>query len=130
MIWEFARNRSSEATFRFRPFRPLGAGSGGAEKQLSAICERDISAISLQRSVLGPKPFHENLCSNRKGESFVKPRLNRALGGPPSIIQLSTVPSGFFTSMWFHVWGLIHSIFVTVPFNVIGLVASNSAANA
>ena len=32
-------------------------------------------------------------------EFLVKPRLNRLFGGPPSIIQRSAVPSGFFTSM-------------------------------
>ncbi len=60
----------------------------------------------------------------------MNPRLNSALGGPPSIIQRSTVPFGFFTSMWIQVCGLIHSIFATVPFSLIGLFASNSAANA
>jgi len=48
-------------------------------------------------------------------EFFVKPRLSSVFGVPPSIIHFSTVPSGFFTSMWIHACGLIHSIFVTVP---------------
>ena len=33
----------------------------------------------------------------------------------------STVPFGLLTSMWIHVWGLIHSILVTVPRSLIGL---------
>src|SRR5262245_2769463 len=63
-------------------------------------------------------------------EFLLKPRRSSAFGAPPSIIQLSTFPSGCFTSMWIHEWGLIHSIFVTVPLSLIGLLASNSAENA
>src|SRR5882762_2714168 len=32
--------------------------------------------------------------------------------------------------MWIHAWGLIHSIFVTVPFRITCFLASYSAANA
>src|SRR5258708_34730342 len=32
--------------------------------------------------------------------------------------------------MWIHAWGLIHSIFVTVPFRIPCFLASYSAANA
>ena len=62
-------------------------------------------------------------------EVFVNPRLKSAFGGPPSIIQLSTLPFGFFTARCIHVWGLIHSVRVIVPFNLTGFFASNSAAN-
>ena len=61
---------------------------------------------------------------------LLMPRLNRLFGDPASIIQVSTVPSGFFTSTCIHECGLIHSIFVTVPVNLTGLRASNSDANA
>ena len=37
---------------------------------------------------------------------------------------------GTVTSIWIHAWGLIHSIFVTVPFKTNGLFTSNSAAKA
>jgi hypothetical protein len=61
-------------------------------------------------------------------EAFVKPRRSRAFGAPASIIQLSTLPSGFFTSMWIHACGLIHSMVVTVPVNFTAFDASYSAA--
>src|SRR3954466_15246185 len=61
-------------------------------------------------------------------EFLFQPRRSNALGAPPSTIHFSTVPSSFFTSMWIHECGLIHSILVTVPFNVTGFLASNSAA--
>ena len=51
-------------------------------------------------------------------------------GVPPWIIHRLTAPSAFFTSMWIQAWGLIHSIFVTVPCSLIGRLASNSAENA
>src|SRR5204863_10024080 len=38
-----------------------------------------------------------------------QPRRMRAFGAPPSTIHSVTVPSGFFTSMWIHECGLIHS---------------------
>ncbi len=58
------------------------------------------------------------------------PCRNRLFGDPASIIQFSTVPSGFFTAMCIQACGLIHSIFVTVPVNLTGFLASNSEANA
>jgi len=60
----------------------------------------------------------------------VKPRRRRVFGVPNSIIHSSRLPSGLFTSMWIHAWGLIHSIFVTVPFRITCFLASYSAANA
>src|SRR5215470_6772852 len=63
-------------------------------------------------------------------ESLVKPRRNSTFGVPASMAQLTTVPSGFFTSTCSQVWGLTHSIFVIVPLKFTGLFASNSAANA
>src|SRR2546422_1914280 len=63
-------------------------------------------------------------------ESFVNPRLISDPGGPPSIIQRVTLPSGPLTSMWIQEWGLTHSILTTVPFRWTGLSASNSAENA
>src|SRR5438874_11097317 len=63
-------------------------------------------------------------------EFFVQPRRNRAFGAAASIIQGVTLPSSPLTSMWIHACGLVHSIFVTVPSNLTGLFASNSAANA
>ena len=61
---------------------------------------------------------------------LVKPRRNSTFGVPASNAQFSTLPFGFFTSMCSQTCGLTHSIFVTVPFIVTGLFASNSAANA
>src|SRR6516164_7018204 len=61
-------------------------------------------------------------------EFLVQPRLSKALGGPPSIIQLTTCPSGPLTSRWIHTWGLIQSILLTVPRSLTGLLASNSAS--
>src|SRR5215468_2474403 len=63
-------------------------------------------------------------------ESLVNPRRNSTFGVPASMAQLTTVPSGFFTSTCNQVWGLTHSIFVMVPLKFTGLFASNSAANA
>src|SRR5262249_21722613 len=63
-------------------------------------------------------------------DSLVNPRRNRTFGVPASIAQFTTVPSGCFTSICNHVWGLTHSIFVIVPLKFTGLFASNSAANA
>src|SRR5258707_11923401 len=63
-------------------------------------------------------------------DSFVKPRRKSTFGVPPSSAQFSADPSGFFTSMWIHTWGLVHSIFEIVPLKFTGLFASNSAANA
>src|SRR5439155_25419524 len=61
---------------------------------------------------------------------FVKPRRSSVFGVPPSIIHRVIVPSAFFTSTWIHEWGLISSTFATVPRNLIGCLASNSAVNA
>ena len=63
-------------------------------------------------------------------ERLVNPRRSSDVGGPPSIIHRSAVPSGCATSMWIQVWGLTHSILTTVPAISIGAFASNSAANA
>ena len=60
----------------------------------------------------------------------LKPRRNKTFGVPASNAQFSTFPSGCFTSMCSQTWGLTHSIFVTVPFIVTGLFASNPAAKA
>src|SRR5438552_1949918 len=62
--------------------------------------------------------------------SLLKPRLNRLFGGPHSIAQLVTAPSAPFTSITIHEWGLVHSIFVTVPRSVTDCLMSNSAAKA
>src|SRR5262245_25508222 len=51
------------------------------------------------------------------------------LGGAVSTDQLATLASGSFTSRKIQACGLIQSIRVTVPRNVTGLLASNSAAN-
>src|SRR3982751_2393607 len=61
-------------------------------------------------------------------DCLLKPRRSRAFGAPASTIQLSTLPSGFFTSMWIQACGLIHSIDVTVPVIFTGFPASYSAA--
>src|SRR5947207_15519255 len=63
-------------------------------------------------------------------EFLFQPRRSSAFGAPPSIIHATTFPSEPFTSMWSHGWGLIHSILVTVPFNVTGLDPSNTDVNA
>src|SRR5579862_9591593 len=63
-------------------------------------------------------------------DRLVNPRRSMILGLPHSTIQLVTVPSGFFTSMWIHACGLIHSMSVTLPSSLIGLRWSNSAWNA
>src|SRR5262245_28612866 len=62
--------------------------------------------------------------------SFLKPRRNKTFGVPASKAQFSTLPSGFFTSTSSQTWGLVHCILVTVPSNLTGLLASNSAAKA
>ena len=59
----------------------------------------------------------------------VKPRRSSVVGDTALDHPLVVLPSAFLTSMWIHECGLIHSIFVTVPCSVIGLFASNSAAN-
>src|SRR6185436_6946950 len=65
------------------------------------------------------------------GREFLStPRRSRVLGVPPSIIHSTVLPLESLTSMWIHVWGLIHSTLVTVPRRLIGWVASNSDANA
>ena len=61
---------------------------------------------------------------------LVTPSRISVFGLPPSIIHSVTCPSGPFTSIWNHEWGLIISHFESVPFNVSGLVTSNSAENA
>src|ERR1019366_1783338 len=63
-------------------------------------------------------------------EALVTPRRSSVLGLPHSTIQLVTLPSASFTSMWIQAWGLIHSILVTVPRSFTGLLPSNSAVNA
>src|SRR5262249_6171035 len=63
-------------------------------------------------------------------EAFVMPRRSREFGAPPSIIQLVTVLSEFFTSTWIQACGLIHSTLVTVPRRCNGRDESNSAAKA
>src|SRR5262245_45135734 len=62
-------------------------------------------------------------------EFLFQPRRSSAFGAPPSTAQVSTFPSGPFTSMWIQECGLLHSILMTVPLIVTGLFASNSAAN-
>src|SRR5206468_7072483 len=44
---------------------------------------------------------------------FVIPFLKRLVGGPPSIPQLTTLPSAPFTSIQIQAWGLINSTLVT-----------------
>jgi len=51
------------------------------------------------------------------------PRRISVFGVPPSIIHTSLVPSGFFTSMWSHACGFIHSVFLRVPSSFSGLSA-------
>src|SRR2546425_2966149 len=51
-------------------------------------------------------------------------------GAPASTSHVSTLPSSVFTSRVIQLWGLIHSIFFTVPRNVTGFVLSYSALNA
>src|SRR5581483_10765360 len=63
-----------------------------------------------------------------RSEFLLNPRRRSAFGAPASIIQLSTLPSGFFTSRWIQACGLIHSIEVTVPVIFTGFCASYSAA--
>ena len=58
------------------------------------------------------------------------PFLKRLLGGPPSIPQLTTVPSLPLTSIQIQACGLTSSTFVTLPCKLIGLFSSNAAANA
>src|SRR2546426_4167594 len=58
------------------------------------------------------------------------PLRKRLVGGPPSIPQLVTVPSGPFTSSQSQEWGLTSSTLVTVPCKLIGLWSSNAAAKA
>src|SRR5688572_28464336 len=59
-----------------------------------------------------------------------QPRRSNAFGEPPSTIQRSTLPvCGSFTSMLIQYFGLIYSIFTTVPRSLTGRFASNSAAN-
>ena len=60
----------------------------------------------------------------------MNPRRNRTFGVPASNAQLSVLPSGSFTSMCSQTCGLVHCILVTVPSNLTGLFASNSAAKA
>src|SRR5262249_30243657 len=59
----------------------------------------------------------------------VQPWRMRPFGLPISIPQLTVLPSAPDTSMKKYVWGFCHSILVTMPLRVSGLVASNSAAN-
>src|SRR6266516_604856 len=61
---------------------------------------------------------------------FVMPFLKRLVGGPPSIPQLTTLPSGPFTSIHSQACGLINSTLVTVPCKLSGRFSSNAAANA
>src|SRR5436190_15085295 len=58
------------------------------------------------------------------------PRRIKVFGVPPSIAQVSVLPSSFFTSMWIHACGLTHSTFVIGPCSLTGAFASNSAENA
>src|SRR3989441_546727 len=60
---------------------------------------------------------------------LVMPFLNRLVGGPPSIPQVTTLPSVPFTSSHSQEWGLINSTFVIVPCKLIGRFSSNAAAN-
>src|SRR5213593_3115997 len=50
------------------------------------------------------------------------------LGGPPSHCQGCGPPLSSFTSRYTQMCGFAHSTFVTAPFSVMGLFASNSAA--
>ena len=61
-------------------------------------------------------------------ESFVQPFRVSVLGGPPSHCHSCTVPSLLVTSMYTQMCGFAHSMLVTAPFSVTGLLASNSAA--
>src|SRR5436309_11312475 len=58
-----------------------------------------------------------------------QPRLIKPAGGPSSTSQLTILPLLSLTSMWKRAWGLIHSIFVTGPVIVFGLLRSYCAAN-
>src|SRR5437762_5676812 len=63
-------------------------------------------------------------------ELLFHPRRNNWFGAPISTFQPTDFPSASLTSMYTQECGLIHSIFVTDPFKVTGLLASNSAENA
>ena len=61
---------------------------------------------------------------------ILSPLLISWFGPPVSIAQLTILPSGSLTSTYNRPCGLIHSIFVSVPFRVTGLSTSNSAEKA
>ena len=60
---------------------------------------------------------------------LLQPRRYRPFGLPVSMAQFTTLPSEPFTSMWIQACGLDHTMFVTIPRSVMGLLASYSAAN-
>src|SRR5204863_2807790 len=62
-------------------------------------------------------------------DCLVNPRRTSVFGVPLSIIHSVVVPSAFFTATWIQERGLIHSILITVPFKVMGCLASYSAEN-
>src|SRR5690349_15652887 len=62
-------------------------------------------------------------------DCLVNPRRTSVFGVPLSIIHSVVVPSAFFTLIWIQECGLIHSILITVPFRVMGCLASYSAEN-
>ena len=66
----------------------------------------------------------------RRGSSSDRRRGPTTPGGPSSIIQFSTLPSGRLTARCIHECGFTHSILVTVPCSLTGFAASNSAENA
>ena len=111
-------------------FPATGTRHGAAEKEPAPVREGKIPADALVRAVLGQIAFNRAAPSPTDRLFFVTPSRISWFGLPPSIIQETTLPSGPFTSMWNHEWGLIISHFVSVPCSFIGLLTSNSAENA
>ena len=81
------------------------AGARRAHEQLLPVLERDVAAVGAVRAVLGLVPVDDDHRA-RQSDFLVKPRRNSTFGVPASNAQFSTLPSGFFTSMWSQTCGL------------------------
>src|SRR5262245_60408322 len=92
------------------------------------------SAVLTSRPATVLEPFFaRNPCTVSSTPSLKSvwrtPARINAVAPPASTAQVSTLPSGLLTSMCSQPCGLTHSSFDSVPFRVISLLASNSAAN-
>ena len=105
------------------------AGAGRAEEEVAAIGQLHRAAVGRRRAVLGLEAGDDQLrCRREVRLAEAAAEQCRSARRPRSPSSRSCRRAAF-TSMYTQPCGLTHSIFVSVPCSVTGLLTSNSAEN-